>query len=123
MTLSSIQDWIQSDYFKSHNKPTTNPNSLDNTLHYSPRYYHLPTDIHKYSPLIQDMKHPNELQSYHEFEQYCKNLLVELRKNKVLGQNPIIQTPFLFDEFCNLRKNNSEKLLEHYLDYIKKGDL
>lgn len=72
MTLPSIQDWIQSDYFKSHNKPNTNPNSLDCTLHYSPRYYHLPTDIRKYSPLIQDMKHPNELQSYHEFEQYCK---------------------------------------------------
>lgn len=32
MTLLPIQDWIQSDYFKSHNKPNTNTNSLDNTL-------------------------------------------------------------------------------------------
>lgn len=121
MTLPSIQDWIQSDYFKSHNKPNTN--SLDRTPHYNPQYYHLPTDIHKYSPLIQDMKHPNELQSYHEFEQYCKNLLIELRKNKVMGQKPFIQTPFLFDEFCNLTKTNSEKLLEYYLDYTKKGNV
>ena len=123
MMLPSIQDWIQSDYFKSHNKPTTNPNSLDRTLHYSPRYYHLPTDIRKYSPSIQDMKHPNELQSYHEFEQYCKRLLTELRQNKVLEQNPFIQTSFMFDEFCNLTKTDSEKLLEHYLNYIKRGNL
>lgn len=123
MTLSSIQDWIQSDYFKSHNKPTTNPNSLDNTLNYNPQWYHLPTDIRKYSPSIQDMKKPNELQSYHEFEQYCKRLLTELRQNKVLEQNPFIQTSFMFDEFCNLTKTDSEKLLEHYLNYIKRGDL
>ena len=123
MTLLSIQDWIQSDYFKSHNKPNTNPNSLDRTLHYSPRYYHLPTDIRKYSPSIQDMKKPNELQSYHEFEQYCKRLLTELRQNKVLEQNPFIQTSFMFDEFCNLTKTDSEKLLEHYLNYIKRGNL
>lgn len=123
MTLPSIQDWIQSDYFKSHNKPTTNPNSLDNTLNYNPQWYHLPTDIRKYSPSIQDMKKPNELQSYHEFEQYCKRLLTELRQNKVLEQNPFIQTSFMFDEFCNLTKTDSEKLLEHYLNYIKRGDL
>ena len=121
MTLSSIQDWIQSDYFKSHNKPNTNPNSLDCTLHYSPRYYHLPTDIRKYSPLIQDMKHPNELQSYHEFEQYCKKLLSELHQNKVLY--PSEQYPsMLLDEFYFLVKTDSEKLLEYYLDYIKKGN-
>lgn len=123
MTLLPIQDWIQSDYFKSHNKPNTNSNSLDRTLHYSSRYYHLPTDIHKYSPSIQDMKKPNELQSYHEFEQYCKRLLTELRQNKVLEQNPFIQTSFMFDEFCNLTKTDSEKLLEHYLNYIKRGNL
>ena len=122
MILPSIQDWIQSDYFESHNKPNTNPNSLDRTLHYSPRYYHLPTDIHKYSPLIQDMKHPNELQSYHEFEQYCKNLLSELHQNKILY--PSEQYPsMLLDEFYFLVKTDSEKLLEHYLDYIKRGDL
>lgn len=121
MTLSSIQDWIQSDYFKSHNKPNINLNSLDRTLHYSPRYYHLPTDIHKYSPLIQDMKHPNELQSYHEFEQYCKKLLSELHQNKVLY--PSEQYPsMLLDEFYFLVKTDSEKLLEYYLDYIKKGN-
>ena len=123
MTLPSIQDWIQSDYFKLHNEPTTNPNNLDNTLNYNPQWYHLPTDIRKYSPSIQDMKKPNELQSYHEFEQYCKRLLTELRQNKVLEQNPFIQTSFMFDEFCNLTKTDSEKLLEHYLNYIKRGDL
>jgi len=123
MTLLPIQDWIQSDYFKLHNEPTTNPNSLDNTLNYNPQWYHLPTDIRKYSPSIQDMKKPNELQSYHEFEQYCKRLLTELRQNKVLEQNPFIQTSFMFDEFCNLTKTDSEKLLEHYLNYIKRGDL
>lgn len=123
MTLLPIQDWIQSDYFKLHNEPTTNPNSLDNTLNYNPQWYHLPTDIRKYSPSIQDMKKPNELQSYHEFEQYCKRLLTELRQNKVLEQNPFIQTSFMFDEFCNLTKTNSEKLLEHYLNYIKRGNL
>ena len=69
------------------------------------------------------MKKPNELQSYHEFEQYCKRLLTELRQNKVLEQNPFIQTSFMFDEFCNLTKTDSEKLLEHYLNYIKRGDL
>lgn len=123
MTLLPIQDWIQSDYFKLHNEPTTNPNSLDNTLNYNPQWYHLPTDIRKYSPSIQDMKKPNELQSYHEFEQYCKRLLTELRQNKVLEQNPFIQTSFMFDEFCNLTKTDSEKLLEHYLNYIKRGNL
>ena len=66
MTLLSIQDWIHSKEFKSYNKPNIISNSLDRTFHYSPRYYHLPTDIRKYSPLIQDMKHPNELQSYHQ---------------------------------------------------------
>ena len=123
MTLLPIQDWIQSDYFKLHNEPTTNPNTLDNTLNYNPQWYHLPTDIRKYSPSIQDMKKPNELQSYHEFEQYCKRLLTELRQNKVLEQNPFIQTSFMFDEFCNLTKTDSEKLLEHYLNYIKRGNL
>lgn len=123
MTLLPIQDWIQSNYFKLHNEPTTNPNSLDNTLNYNPQWYHLPTDIRKYSPSIQDMKKPNELQSYHEFEQYCKRLLTELRQNKVLEQNPFIQTSFMFDEFCNLTKTDSEKLLEHYLNYIKRGNL
>ena len=121
MTLLSIQDWIQSDHFKSNNKPKTNFNDYDGTCRYNPRYYYLPTDIHKYSPSIQDMKKPSELQSYHEFEQYCEKLQKELRQNKVLGQNPSIPTSFIFDEFCNLTKTNSEKLLEHYLDYIKKG--
>lgn len=122
MTLLTIQDWIQSDYFKSHNKPTTNPNSLDRTLHYSPRYYHLPTDIRKYSPSIQDMKKPNELQSYHEFEQYCKRLLNEIKHNKVMHQSPLVLDTLILDEFNSLVKTDSEKLLEYYLDYIKRGD-
>lgn len=123
MILPSIQDWIQSDYFKSHNKPNTNPNSLDRTLHYSPRYYHLPTDIHQYSPSIQDMKKPSECQSYYEFEQYCKKLLNELKHNKVIQQSPLVLDAFMLDEFNFLVKTDSEKLLEHYLNYITKGNM
>lgn len=68
------------------------------------------------------MKKPNELQSYHEFEQYCKRLLNEIKHNKVMHQSPLVLDTLILDEFNSLVKTDSEKLLEYYLDYIKRGD-
>lgn len=106
MMKLSIQDWIKNinDYYISFSHLTKFSN-----------------DIKKYNKLIQEMKKPSDFENLNDYILYCKNVQVQLQKQKLDNHINLTQTlKTMIDESYLLSKTTSEQVLTEYIKYLKK---
>ena len=102
----SIQNWIKNinDYYISfsHLKKFSN-------------------DIKTYNKLIQEMKKPSDFENLNDYILYCKDIQVQLQKQKVDKHINLTRTlKTMLDESYLLSKTTSEQVLIEYIKYLQK---
>lgn len=106
MMKLSIQNWIKNinDYYISfsHLKKFSN-------------------DIKTYNKLIQEMKKPSDFENLNDYILYCKDIQVQLQKQKVDKHINLTRTlKTMLDESYLLSKTTSEQVLTEYIKYLQK---
>ena len=78
-------------------------------------------DIKKYNKLIQEMKKPSDFENLNDYILYCKDVQVQLQKQKLDNHINLTQTlKTMIDESYLLSKTTSEQVLTEYIKYLKK---